>query len=259
MVRARARAAAVNERLQKILARAGHGSRRSSETLIAAGRVRVNGRTVRELGVQADPSVDRIEVDGVPVRLDGGLARTYLAMNKPPGVLTTAHDPHGRTTVMSLLPSGLPPHVLPVGRLDRDTQGLLLFTDDGEFAHRLSHPRFEIEKEYYALVDGAPSADALAHLRNGVEIEGRTTAAALVEVAQPPLGQHQRIGHVWLRLVIHEGRKRQVRLMTAAVGHQTRTLVRVRIGDVVLGRLSAGSVRALTKREVDALSRAIGL
>lgn len=247
----------MKERLQKILARAGHGSRRSAETIITSGRVRLNGEVVRELGTQADPAVDRIEVDGTP--LEFSLARTYLAMHKPPGVVTTAHDPQGRATVMSLLPPDLPPHVLPIGRLDRDTEGLLLFTDDGEFAHRLSHPRFEIEKEYYALIDGEPTPIALDLLRRGVEIEGQLTAAARVEVAPPPLGHHPRIGHVWLRLVIHEGRKRQVRLMTAAVGHQTRSLVRARIGDVVLGRQPAGTVRALSKREIDALSRAVGL
>lgn len=247
----------MRERLQKILARAGHGSRRSAETLITAGRVRVNGAAVHELGAQADADVDRIEVDGKRIELTA--ERIYLAMNKPAGLVTTASDPQGRRTVMSLLPAGLPPHVLPVGRLDRDTEGLLLFTNDGEFAHRLAHPRFEIEKEYYAMVDGVPSPEALEHLRRGVAIDGQVTAPARVGMTRPPPGYETREGHAWLQLIIHEGRKRQIRLMTAAVGHQTRTLVRTRIGEVLLGRLARGATRPLSKRETDALNRAIGL
>jgi pseudouridine synthase len=247
----------MKERLQKILARAGHGSRRSAETLITAGRVRVNGAVVSELGAQADPDADRIEVDGKLIGLTA--ERVYLVMNKPPGFVTTASDPQGRRTVMSLLPPGLPPHVLPVGRLDRDTEGLLLFTNDGEFAHRLAHPRHEIEKEYYAMVDGVPPPEALEQLRRGVVIEGHATAPARVGMTRPPPGYAVRDGHAWLQLVIHEGRKRQIRLMTAAVGHQTRTLVRTRIGEVLLGRLARGTVRPLSKREIDTLNRAIGL
>ncbi len=247
----------MRERLQKILARAGHGSRRSAETLITAGRVRVNGVVARELGAQADPDADRIEVDGALIELTA--ERAFLAMNKPAGFVTTASDPQGRRTVMSLLPPGLPPHVLPVGRLDRDTEGLLLFTNDGAFAHRLAHPRFEIEKEYYALIDGLPSPEALERLRQGVVIEGHATAPARGSATRPPPGYDTRDGHVWLQLVIHEGRKRQIRLMTAAVGHQTRTLVRTRIGEVLLGRLARGTVRPLSKREIETLNRAIGL
>lgn len=247
----------MRERLQKILARAGHGSRRSAEKLITAGRVRVNGVVASELGAQADPDADRIEVDGVLIELTA--ERAFLVMNKPAGFITTASDPQGRRTVMSLLPPGLPPHVLPVGRLDRDTEGLLLFTNDGAFAHRLAHPRFEIEKEYYALIDGLPSPEALERLRLGVVIEGHTTAPARVSATRPPPGYGTRDGHVWLQLVIHEGRKRQIRLMTAAVGHQTRTLVRTRIGEVLLGRLARGTVRPLSKREIETLNRAIGL
>ncbi len=247
----------MKERLQKILARAGHGSRRSAETLITAGRVRVNGAVVSELGAQADPDADRIEVDGKLIGLTA--ERVYLVMSKPAGFVTTASDPQGRRTVMSLLPSGLPPHVLPVGRLDRDTEGLLLFTNDGEFAHRLAHPRYEVEKEYYAMVDGVPTPEGLEQLRRGVVIEGHATAPARVSMTRPPPGYDTRDGHAWLQLVIHEGRKRQVRLMTAAVGHQTRTLVRTRIGEVLLGRLARGTVRPLSKREIDTLNRAIGL
>jgi pseudouridine synthase len=247
----------VKERLQKILARSGHGSRRSCEALIAAGRVRVNGVVVSELGAQADAELDHIEVDSVA--LEPAAPRVYLAMNKPPGAVTTARDPQGRRTVMELLPSGLPPHVLPVGRLDRDTEGLLIFTNDGEFAHRLAHPRYLVEKEYLALVQGELSARSLAHLRGGVEIEGRLTAPARVDPAPPPHGYSARDGHTWLRIVIHEGRKRQVRLMCAAVGHQVRTLVRVRIGSVRLGHLARSQTRPLAERELSALRSSLKL
>jgi pseudouridine synthase len=247
----------MRERLQKILARAGHGSRRSTEALITAGRVTVNGERVTELGAQADPGVDRIELDGQPVSLP--TTPVYLVMNKPHGLLTTVSDPRGRRTVMDILPGDLPPHMFPVGRLDRDTEGLLLFTNDGELAHRLAHPRFEIDKEYYALVAGSPAPKALDALRHGVVIEDRRTAPAHVDVVPSPYGYEARDGHTWLRLIIHEGRKRQVRLMCAAVGHPVRSLVRTRIGGIVIGRLPRGKTRPLSAREVQDLRRLVGL
>jgi 23S rRNA pseudouridine2605 synthase len=247
----------VKERLQKILARAGYGSRRSTEALITAGRVRVNGAPVTQLGTQADPDADRIEVDGEPIVLSA--AHVYLAMNKPQGFVTTAADPQRRKTVMQLLPPDLPPHVLPVGRLDRETEGLLIFTNDGEFAHRLAHPRYEIEKEYLALVEGRPAERALRQLREGVIIDGIETAPAQIEIAAAPEAFEERPRHTWVRLVIHEGRKRQVRRMLATIGHQVRTLVRVRIGEVQLGRLARGKTRPLTGAEVAALRQQIGL
>ncbi len=248
----------MTERLQKILARAGHGSRRSAEALITSGRVTVNGARVTELGTQADAATDRIEVDGVPIAIEA--PHVYLAMNKPYGILTTARDPQHRRTVMDLLPPDLPPHVFPVGRLDRDTGGLLLLTNDGGFAHRLAHPRYEIEKEYNALVMGAPGAEALRALRGGVEIEGRRTSPAQVDlISTPPYGHRPREGHTWLKLVIHEGRRRQVRLMCATVGHPVRTLVRTRIGEVLLGRLASGKTRPLSRREVASLQEQVGL
>jgi len=248
----------MKERLQKILARAGYGSRRSAEAIVTAGRVTVNGVPVTELGAQADPDIDRIEVDGAVIV--EAAAHVHLAMNKPYGILTTAHDPHGRRTVMDLLPPGLPPHVFPVGRLDRDSEGLLLLTNDGEFAHRLAHPRYELDKEYHALVKGSPSSATIESLRRGVEIEGRRTFPAEVEVVtMPPYGHRPREGHIWLKLVIHEGRRRQVRLMCAAAGHPVRTLVRTRIGDVLLGRLAAGKTRPLSRREAASLKAQVGL
>lgn len=246
----------MKERLQKILARAGHGSRRAAESLITDGRVAVNGEPVTALGTQADPDVDRIEVDGVPLAGESG--PVYIAMNKPYGFLTTLHDPQGRRTVVDLLPPSLPPHVFPVGRLDRDTEGLLFFTNDGEFAHRMAHPRYEVEKEYLALVKGEPTPEAMNSLRAGIAIEGTLTSRAEVDATRPPAGFAAREGHTWLRVVIHEGRKRQVRLMCAAVGHPVRTLVRTRVGPVTLARLATGKTRRLDPDEVDALKALLG-
>jgi len=247
----------VTERLQKILARAGHGSRRSAEALITGGRVSVNGEPVTELGAQADPDADRIEVDGAPIALPE--EHVYLAMHKPYGFVTTSSDPQRRKTVMDLLPPDLPPHVFPIGRLDRDTEGLLLFTNDGEFAHRMAHPRYETEKEYVALVEGRPSAATLRQLEGGIVLDGEETAPAQASLTSAPEGYEGRPSHSWVRLVIHEGRKRQVRRMLAATGHQVRTLVRVRVGGVQLGRLAKGKTRRLARSEVAALRRTLGL
>jgi 23S rRNA pseudouridine2605 synthase len=247
----------VKERLQKILARAGYGSRRSVETLITAGRVSVNGVVVAQLGTQADVNVDRVEVDGAPIAL--GTDMVYLAMNKPAGFVTTLSDPQRRRTVIQLLPPDLPPHVVPIGRLDRDTEGLLLFSNDGEFVHRMSHPRFEVEKEYLALVEGRPTTATLRQLEQGIVIDGDETAPARAALAGPPPGYEPLARHTWISLVIHQGRKRQVRRMLASVGHQVRALVRVRVGDVNLGRLAKGTTRKLNQQEVTALRRAIGL
>ena len=246
----------MKERLQKILARAGHGSRRSVEALIADGRVRVNGERAT-VGMQADPDADLIELDGS--RVERGSTSVYLALNKPAGFVTTLRDPQHRRTVMELLPAGLPPHVFPVGRLDRDTDGLLLFTNDGEFAHRLAHPRYAVEKEYAALVVGTPAPVSLAALASGVLIDGQLTKPAQVEPAAPPTGYEPREGQTWLRLVIHEGRKRQVRRMCAAIDHPVQTLVRTRIDGVVLARLPRGETRALSQRELRTLRDIVGL
>lgn len=247
----------MKERLQKILAQAGHGSRRSAEALISAGRVSINGVVVRELGTRADLDADRIALDGALIASAG--AHAYVAMNKPAGAVTTTNDPENRRTVMELLPPNLPPHVFPIGRLDRDTEGLLLFTSDGEFAHRMAHPRYEIEKEYAALVAGTPDRAAIGALRGGILIDGVRTSPAVVEITASPAGFAPSAGHTWLRLVIHEGRKRQVRLMCAAVGHPARTLVRTRIGGVTLARLARGKTRALAPREVAELRALVGL
>jgi 23S rRNA pseudouridine2605 synthase len=230
------------ERLQKVLARTGLGSRRVCEELIADGRVRVNGETA-ELGRRVDPDVDLVEVDGapVPVRPDA----VYYLLNKPAGVVTTASDPQGRPTVVDLVPPE--PRVFPVGRLDLETEGLLVLTNDGQLTHHLTHPSFGVEKEYVAEVEGQPSPGAVRALREGVELDDGRTAPAKVALAPPNV----------LTLVIHEGRNRQVRRMCEAVGHPVRRLVRTRIGPITDRRLPPGHWRVLELDEVRALARAI--
>jgi 23S rRNA pseudouridine2605 synthase len=229
------------ERLQKVLARAGIASRRGAEELIAAGRVRVNGAPA-QLGQRVDAERDRIEVDGALVGVREGLVH-YL-LNKPAGVVTTASDPQGRATVVSLVPGE--PRVFPVGRLDADTEGLLLLTNDGDLTHRLTHPSFGVEKEYVAEVSGRPSRAAVRALREGVELDDGRTAPAQVALVEPNV----------LRITIHEGRNRQVRRMCEAIGHPVVRLVRTRIGPLTDRRLRPGRWRELTTAEVRALERA---
>ena len=229
-------------RLQKVLARAGFGSRRRCDDLIGEERVTVNGQ-VAVLGRRIDPDVDVVVVDGVRIGVQPG--RVHYLLNKPAGTLTTASDPHGRPTVVDLVPSD--PRVFPVGRLDQDTEGLLLLTNDGDLAHRLTHPRFGVEKEYLAEVSGEPSRNALRRLRQGVELDDGVTAPATASM----------VGSRQLRLVIHEGRNRQVRRMADAIGHPVTRLVRTRIGPLADRTLRPGEWRALTPEEVRALERAV--
>lgn len=226
---------ASGERLQKVLARAGLGSRRVCEDLIEDGLVTVNGE-VAVLGRRVDPEVDRVEVDGVPIGVRPGLVH-YL-LNKPEGVVSTASDTHGRPTVVGLVPDE--PRVFPVGRLDADTSGLIIVTNDGDLAHRLTHPSFGVDKEYLAEVEGRPSRGALRRLREGIELDDGPTAPAQASLLAPNL----------VRLVIHEGRNRQVRRMCAAVGHPVVRLVRTRIGPVVDRDLRPGEWRELEPSEV---------
>ena len=233
---------AEGDRLQKVLARAGLASRRVCEDLIAEGRVRVNGE-VAELGRRVDPTTDVIEVDGGLVPIAPGLV--YYLLNKPTGVVTTAVDTHGRPTVVGMVPAE--PRVFPVGRLDADTEGLLLLTNDGELTHRLTHPSFGVEKEYLASVEGDPSPAALRRLREGVELDDGMTAPA----------RAVRVSDGLIRLTIHEGRNRQVRRMCEAVGHPVVRLVRSRIGSLADRKLKPGEWRELSPEEVRALAASV--
>jgi 23S rRNA pseudouridine2605 synthase len=197
---------------------------------------------VAVLGRRVDVETARITVDGVPIGTRPGLV--YYLLNKPAGVVSTASDPHGRPTVTGLVPAE--PRVYPVGRLDADTEGLLLLTNDGDLAHRLTHPSFGVEKEYLAEVEGEPRPAAVRRLREGVELDDGPTAPARVAAVSPSV----------LRVTIHEGRNRQVRRMTAAVGHPVRRLVRTRIGPLRTGHLAPGEWRPLTQDEVRALEKA---
>jgi pseudouridine synthase len=239
------------ERLARFLAHAGIASRRHAEELIAAGRVQVNGVTVTTQGTRIQPDYDRVLVDGKPVR--STTRHVYLLLHKPIGYVATAHDPQGRPTVLDLLPAELRAlRVYPVGRLDIDTSGLLLLTNDGDFALRLTHPRYSMEKHYQALVKGCPSESALAALRSGVTItedkgHSHKTASAQVSLLRKAGTD------CWLSLTIHEGRKRQVRRMLAAVGHPVLELSRVGIGPLALGDIPVGKWRYLTDEELKAL------
>ncbi len=241
------------ERLARFLARAGIASRRHAEELIAAGRVQVNGITVTGQGTRIHPEHDSVFVDGKPVRSPSRYV--YLLLNKPVGYVSTAYDPQGRPTVLDLLPAELRDlRVYPVGRLDIDTSGLLLLTNDGDFALHLTHPRYSVQKRYQALVQGCPPESALAALRSGVTIaedKGRShkTAPAQVRLLR------QAGTNCWLALTIHEGRKRQVRRMLAAVGHPVLELTRVGVGPLELGDLPVGKWRYLTGEEVDELMK----
>ena len=236
------------ERLQKVLARAGFGSRRACEELIEAGRVEVNGE-VAGLGRRVDPERDHVALDGVTIPVRPGLV--YYLLNKPAKVVTTAHDPEGRPTVLELVPDE--PRVFPVGRLDWDSEGLLLLTNDGDLAHGLTHPSRGVEKTYLVEVSGVPTRGALRRLREGVDLDDGRTAPAKARLAQTtPAGAA-------LEIVIHEGRNRQVRRMCEAVGHPVRRLVRTGLGPLRDYRLPPGQWRPLTPAEIRSLYEAIRL
>ncbi len=230
------------DRLQKVLARAGVGSRRACEELIEAGKVRVNDE-VAVLGRRVDPETDLITVNGAPIPTRAGLVH-YL-LNKPSGVVTTADDELGRETVLDLVPEE--PRVFPVGRLDIETEGLLIITNDGELAYRLTHPSFGVEKEYLAKVRGRPTEGLLHQLRAGVELEDGPTSPAKATLMGPDL----------IRITIHEGRNRQVRRMLDAVGHPAVRLVRTRIGPIADRSLPPGRWRPLSVDEVHSLGRTV--
>lgn len=245
----RGRALGEPVRLQKLLSRAGLASRRRAEEWIRAGRVRVNGERVTELGVRVDPDTDRVEVDGRVVTLP---APAWIALHKPPGYVTTRHDPRGRPTIYDLLPAehrGL----FHVGRLDADSEGLLLLTNQGDVANRLLHPRYGVDRVYEADVAGHVSAATERRLLRGIELEDGVARARAVERRRVPTP-----GTTRLRITMRDGRKRIVRRMLAAAGHPVRRLVRLSHGPVRLGRLAPGAWRHLTPAEVAALGRLTG-
>ena len=244
--------------MNRFLARSGVASRRAADELIASGSVLVNGKRPPETGALVDPDRDRITVDGRTVRPT--TLHRYVMLNKPFGVITTARDESARTTVLDVLgDEGLHGHRLfPVGRLDADSTGLLLLTDDGELAYRLTAPRFKVAKEYEVVVSGMPTSSDLEALRSGVELDDRVTAPARVELLRATKSDRDS-GRAELRITIHEGRNRQVRRMMLAIGHRVSALRRTGFGPLRLGRLKPGGWRVLSSGEVAALRRATGL
>ena len=237
-------------RVQKFLARAGVASRRGSEDLMTAGRVAVNGAIITELGTKVDPAVDTVTVDGRAISLAD--ERVYLALHKPAGVVTTMSDPQGRTTVADLVPVREHPGLFPVGRLDYETTGLLLFTTDGELSHRLLHPKWKVEKVYRVLADGRTTEPELDRLREGVSLDDGLTAPARVRVLRKG-------PTTYCEIAIKEGRKRQVRRMFSAIGHPVIELHRVSFGPITLGDLSKASWRYLSDDEVRALRHSVDM
>ena len=245
-------------RLQRFLARAGVASRRGSENLMTAGRVTVNGRVTSELGSKVDPLVDVVAVDGVEVRLSDGYA--YLVLNKPMGYLSTMRDPQGRPCVERLVPTKRFPGLFPVGRLDFDTTGLLLFTTNGDAAQRMLHPSMHVWKHYVALVRGVPTAEQLERLRRGVMLDDGPAQPAEAKLlhrsdplALPVAPEGVPYGHAVVGLRIHEGKKHQVKRMLKAVGHDVVRLHRDEFGPIALGEVASGCGRELTAEERTAI------
>ncbi|AJY78015.1 pseudouridine synthase [Paenibacillus beijingensis] len=236
------------ERLQKILAQAGVASRRKCEELIQSGQVEVNGQTVTELGTKADPSADIITVNGKPIRSE---KKVYLMMNKPKGVITSATDPQGRKVVTDYL-EGIKERVYPIGRLDYDTEGLLLLTNDGEFANLLTHPSHHVPKTYLATVKGVPHGSALDQLKKGIKLEDGMTAPAEVEYYDVDPDNNSST----ITITIYEGRNRQVRRMFDAISHPVVRLKRIRFGELGLQNMKRGRFRHLTPQEVKELKDA---
>ena len=239
------------ERLQKVLARAGVASRRASEVLIQQGRVKVNGEIVTHLGTKVDPQQDVIAVDGQPLSKKSE-ELVHIMLNKPVGVLSAAHDDRGRQTVVDLVEA--PQRLYPVGRLDLHSEGLILLTNDGPLAKKLTHPSYHVEKEYHVLVAGKPNDYVLGRWRKGeIEIDGKPAAPAVVQRLKVEKNQ------VWLKVILTEGRKRQIRETAKALKLSVKKLQRVRLGSLKLGHLKPGHWRHLNPNEVKRLRQATGL
>lgn len=243
------------ERLQKILAHAGIASRRKCEELILQKRVRVNGKIVSELGTKVDPARDKIEVDGKPIRLEQPI---YIVLHKPKGYLSDVDEASGKKLAIDLVP--VRERLYAAGRLDLNSEGLLVLTNDGDLAHRITHPRYEHEKEYLALVEGEPTEETLTRMRKGIVYEGVVLRADSVKKVRR-LGEIGRRHHwgdaepgeCWLRIVLHEGRKREIRHLCGVLGHPVKRLIRTRIGPIELGMLPVGKWRTLSQSELKAL------
>ena len=233
-------------RLQKFLAMAGVASRRKSEELIAGGQVSVNGQVITLLGAKVSPSKDIVTINGKKVEIVQ--QKQYIMLHKPEGVVTTVTDPFGRPTVMDFIPGDV--RLYPVGRLDADTSGLLLLTNDGDWAQKLMHPKNETQKVYTAIVNGVPSGESLRKFRKGIIIDGKKTAPALIKQEEilPIKGTKNQTTR--LRITIHEGRNRQVRKMCEAIGHKIVSLKRIEVGTLKLGTLQKGKWRNLSSKEV---------
>ncbi|MDH3254252.1 MAG: rRNA pseudouridine synthase [Acidobacteriota bacterium] len=240
------------ERLQKLLARAGKASRRAAEDLIRQGRVTVNGK-LATIGDKADPSVDAVKLDGRRIQLEA--PQLYFLLNKPTGVMTTKSDPEGRPTVFDLIPPRLRSTLIAVGRLDFDTEGLLVLTDDGEFAHRVAHPRYGCAKTYEIKVKGRPPQQVIERLRRGVVIAGRRTLPARITPIKRRLGGRESASNSWWQMELREGRTRQIREMFLRAGYPVQRLRRVAIGGVRDPRLPKGAFRELTPSEIERLGK----
>ena len=228
----------MQERLQKFISQAGVASRRHAEAMIVAGKVRVNGKIVKELGTKVDPNRDSVMIDGKKLQIQ---QLVYLVMNKPKRYVTTRHDPRGRKTVFDLLPEDLRNVVWPIGRLDFNTEGLLIFTNDGELTQKLAHPSAEHEKEYEVVIDKDISSGRIEKLQNGMMIEGKLTSPAKVRVVD---GKK-------IYLTIHEGWNRQVRKMFSAFGYTVRSLKRIRIGKLKLNNLAVGTYIPVQRKDIE--------
>ena len=234
----------MKERLQKIIARSGIGSRRKAEEYMRQGRVMVNGQVVTQLGTLADPSRDVISVDDIELAPPEN--KMYMLLHKPPGYVSSLHDPEGRKTIDQLY-DDIPERLYPVGRLDYDTEGLLVITNDGMFSQLLQHPRHGIEKKYLVKVRGVPLEAALKRLRDGVVIDGRATSRSQVRLVK------KGVKSSWCEVVLHEGLNRQLKKMFELIGHPTIRIIRTAIGPLELGRLPSGAYRFLTKAEIEAV------
>ncbi len=233
------------ERLQKVMAHAGVASRRKSEEIIAEGRVKVNGVVVTEMGTKVDPAQDTIEVDGEEIEKE---TKTYLKLHKPRGYVTTVNDPQGRQTVMDLI-HGIDKRIYPVGRLDLDSSGLLLLTNDGDLTHKITHPSHELDKEYMVVANGELSQEEINRFKNGIKLEeGKTSPAKIEMVNQDPK-------NTTYQVIIHEGMNRQIRRMFDQLGYEVVSLIRVRIGNISLGSLKPGEHRKLSSKELQDLLR----